>query len=441
MNHKLIIQPNLFEFEWDIITEEDNSKFIDELIKNEIPFKIKNVRLINKEFFLDGYHNLHGNFTQNFIRNLISPELEQISENNIKKDKKLNIRVSASLDKSFSGDAINHSQIEMSLDEYFKYIGDITLYMTQINLLELHSSEKLKEIISYSNLENLIDEKFLRINIWHSFKETLSKFHYDSYENFLYVIKGIKTVLLAPNNSKFIKSFPIGENSGNQCQRIKYKRSNDEIQKMKIDYLSKQYPKDYSFIQDYKKDFFKISKYFILKCTIIENEILYIPEGWWHQVETFGNDNLALNFWWDKSNKILRPGKETFLIKQAMMSLVENKILKIYHKKKLQFKKNSLIHMKKLIESRKDKILVYEIFKEEEKEENNLYKWIIIYSEFEKFKKLEAVSSKIDEIKLFFEKFWGILGEYNSISIFMDKINEMKSKVKDLILEEFKKSL
>lgn len=440
MNLKLIIQPNLFEFEWNSISEKVNISFIEELIKNEIPFKIINARLINKEFDLETNEN-NVFISQKFIRNLVIRESEQININNISGNTKTTIRVSASLDKSFTGDAINHSQIEMSLDEYFEYKGEINLYLTQLNLLELHSSNKLQEKISYSKLENIISENFSRINIWHSFKNTLSKFHYDSYENFLCVLKGTKTVLLAPNNSKFIKAYPLGENSGNQCQRIRYKRSNDVIQKMKIEYEAKQYERDYSILQCYKEDLIKISKYFIIKSTINENEILYIPEGWWHQVETFGKDNLAINFWWNKSNKIFGCGKEIFLIKQAMLSLVENKIHKLYLNKKSKFKQFSIEYMKKLIEKKKYKLLFDKIFNDKINEEKNFYKWIILYSEFEKFKNLDLLDSKTFEIKLFFENFWKFLGEYDSTSIFMDNINEMKSKAKNLILEELKKSL
>jgi oxalate decarboxylase/phosphoglucose isomerase-like protein (cupin superfamily) len=96
----------------------------------------------------------------------------------------------------------------------------------------------------------------------------------------------------------------------------------------------------------------KISKYFLIQIEVNENEMIYIPEGWWHQVQTVGEDNLAFNFWWDKTNLLLDHNKELFLIKHSVSNLVEKKIKSLYkiNVKKSAYKKYRMVSLKKLLE-------------------------------------------------------------------------------------------
>jgi hypothetical protein len=61
-------------------------------------------------------------------------------------------KVSASLDKTFSGMANEHSQIEMDVQEYLDYKGNINLYLSQINLLE---NKNLKNCLNYNKLTEI----------------------------------------------------------------------------------------------------------------------------------------------------------------------------------------------------------------------------------------------------------------------------------------------
>lgn len=412
-------------------------RLINQLISSELPFKIKNFKMLNE------YSD-----TKEIIKQCLSPKTQNLQEK---------FKISASMDKSFSGNSLEHSQIEMSLDEYFNYKGEITLYLSQINLLQTKDKNQqngLEKVLHYSIIEELIPyNEFSKINIWHSFKNTLSKFHYDSYDNFLYLIKGKKEILMSYNKTKFIKPSKIGENSGNQCDRIIFKKNTPFLTNLKQSLYNlvnefqitgdnlKRLDNDNishinNLVSNYKEIVNKITKNFMMKIDLYPNELIFIPEGWWHQVETIGDDNLAFNFWWEKTNKLVENGKEMFLIKQSLSSLVEKKIKLLYKKCLKKFKKEykifSVKNLQKLLDQKKFKPLIELIFNHSKpKADYEILKWVTLYCEFEKHKNADQEG--------FFEFFWKTLQDYQCDFLFMEKINEMKHKISVIILDEMKK--
>ena len=292
-----------------------NRDLLNFLIENEIPFKIINIDLskISKD---------------EILRTLFRSN-EQI-------------QISVSENLSFSGAITEHNQINMNLDNYLQYDGSLHLYLGQINLIE---NQMLNDVIKVEYLKNLLPycARFNRINVWHSQKNTISKFHFDSYQNFLTVLKGKKIVLLAPNNTTLIIPHNFGESSSNQAKIVSSSKINNKFQRFqKMRILNKEifinhhmntnygnFGKIEGLLRKYKDLLNFISKSFLLKLTVNENEILYIPEGWWHQVYTYGNNNLAINFWWNRIVNDLNNNKELFLISQSLNSLTEKYIKQI----------------------------------------------------------------------------------------------------------------
>ena len=118
-----------------------------------------------------------------------------------------------------------------------------------------------------------------KANLWLYCGKRITKWHYDGHDNFLYVIKGKKTIFLAEPNSIISKStFSLFSNHAEEGQRIRRKR--------------------------------------VTKSIIREGECIYIPKGWWHYVISEGNINVAVNYW---GNSI-----STFL---SELSQIEKEIL------------------------------------------------------------------------------------------------------------------
>ena len=130
----------------------------------------------------------------------------------------------------------------------------------------------------------LFKDKINEINIWHSKKNTISDWHYDSYFNLLCVIKGTKVVEMFPPNSKILKSESILTDCYNQASFTKKYIDNKVEAKVK----------------------FKLKK----------NEALFIPPGWFHRVSSKGKNGIsALNFWFNSidQNNIIEENSDFFL--------------------------------------------------------------------------------------------------------------------------------
>ena len=115
--------------------------------------------------------------------------------------------------------------------------------------------------------------KLQKINLWASKKATKSKLHFDFYENFLFVLKGKKTVILFPPNCPNIKNDYTDEFYFHQGT-IKF----DETQKTMIK-MAKKYQKKYI-----KNEILKEAG--MLRIELYEGQMLYIPEGWHHYVSS-----------------------------------------------------------------------------------------------------------------------------------------------------------
>ena len=444
----------------------DNS-LIDLLLKMQIPFKIKNGININKEFIDSHSQNLNSedfNFsTQSKILKILFNENKEIP-------------ISASDNGVFTGLATKHSQITTNIDEYLNYDGILKLYLSQIDI-----KEKIKQnkIFEYDHIKNIISRNFNlcnfdSINIWHSKKNTISKFHYDYYENFLYVYKGKKVIFLSPYNSNLIKSNNYDENSINQANGIhlnylKLNRKFSRLNKLKmlrqiklvknkiLETLSKinfvnENISENIILKNYILKYFdllqnKIGLNYLIKTVLNHGETLYIPEGWWHKIYTIGNDNLAFNFWWNNFNKIINLNKEIFTIKSSLYSLTEKFI---YNKGEYLMKNEAFWYLEKfinLININDEKGLIKFLLQGK----FDLKKYIILYYSFEKIEECDKIifssTKEIKKLHCFAEenykfiinKLWEILNKHNKINLLFKKFEMMRKSITRILIEDIAK--
>ncbi len=478
----MIFYESLFTFDSENSNSGLQNKAIDLLIKNQIPFKIKNALSINLPEIILTYPNTPEIEKTTTLQELLLKIL-------FRKEKFLNI--SASKNNIFSGIAENFSQISTTIDDYLSYNGSLKLYLSQINikerLIELKEEENL-QILNFKYLKIIIERNFNlkdfdTINVWHSKENTLSKFHYDYYENFLAVIVGKKIVLLSPYSADIIRSDIYGENTINQAnvinkdkivfgyssklvkiRKLFYKRELSEIKKLitnliyvdnqeeklldnkhinndndinensylrsieiKLNLLEKQIEKYSNFLKNI------IGNKFIIK-TDVKDEILYIPEGYWHKVKTIGSNNLAINFWWNNFNKIISLNKEIFTIKSSLYSLVQ-KYIKQRGKMLMDFKMENLTKFKYLVENKEEKKLNTFLFKEK----FNLDKFILIYYFFENFSDNIFIDLNNDlryNWNVLIKIFWDILRKNKKEHLFFKNFEKMRKLITRKIIKE-----
>ena len=239
----------------------------------------------------------------------------------------------------FNGNYGAEKSVNMTVSDFLEYRGDINLYLAQLPIFErmdLNESFKISKYQRHLGILKKLKEKknnevmnlslpFLKqiqkllnsnkieqINVWSSFKQTISEWHYDSYDNFLCVISGVKKLKLLP--PKFLSRFFAFENvvgpNYNQIKKIKR----------------------------------KIDKKYIIRCQLKKNEVLFLPQGWLHYVKSIreqGEDMiLAINFWFNVLNKNgFLNGKEEYLLKYLLNRKIEKMKVEIIQREIKKLKK------------------------------------------------------------------------------------------------------
>lgn len=107
-------------------------------------------------------------------------------------------------------------------------------------------------------------------NLWISPKGTRTALHFDAVENLNLQIAGSKSFLLIPPRIKGMHCYPV-------TSQAAYVSS--------VDPRSRDLPVG-----------FPIHKG--VEVTLVAGEMLYLPYGWWHQVDTVGTGNVNANYWW-----------------------------------------------------------------------------------------------------------------------------------------------
>jgi len=127
--------------------------------------------------------------------------------------------------------------------------------------------------------------RFLERNIWMSHEGTRTALHFDAQENFNVQVEGEKCFWLYPTYDKGM--YPMKMNS-------------------QASYVSPVDPRNLD--RGKYPDFSTSAGYEVITSP---GDMLYIPYGWWHQVDTTGEQNLNVNFWWVPRLKLIRYWPQT----------------------------------------------------------------------------------------------------------------------------------
>ncbi|XBI19528.1 hypothetical protein VPH35_061032 [Triticum aestivum] len=151
------------------------------------------------------------------------------------------------------------------------------LYLAQVSILNTENKERCSLEVLKEDIQEPIFLKgrpFSSINFWMSRAHMRSSTHYDPHHNLLCVVAGCKKVTLwSPSASPFLYPMPVyGEASNHSCVSIEEPDYSS--------YTRAKYMKEYS-------------ERVVLNC----GDALFIPEGWYHQVDS-DDLTIAINFWW-----------------------------------------------------------------------------------------------------------------------------------------------
>lgn len=151
------------------------------------------------------------------------------------------------------------------------------LYLAQVPIFSTENKEKSQLGILHEDIQTpvfLETEKLTSINLWMNRAESRSSTHYDPYNNLLCVVSGSKKVVLwPPSASPSLYPMPIhGESSNHSAVNLE-----------NPDFLF--HPRA-SYSMEYSQ-------------TVIlhPGDALFIPEGWYHQVDS-DDVTIAVNIWW-----------------------------------------------------------------------------------------------------------------------------------------------
>ncbi|CAO1946163.1 unnamed protein product [Urochloa humidicola] len=151
------------------------------------------------------------------------------------------------------------------------------VYLAQVSIMNAEKKQRCSLEVLREDVQEPIflrGKSFSSINFWMNGAHLRSSTHYDPHHNLLCVVAGCKKVTLwPPSASPFLYPMPVyGEASNHSSVSIE-----------EPDYLSytrARYMKEYS-----------------ERVILNRGDVLFIPEGWYHQVDS-DDLTIAINFWW-----------------------------------------------------------------------------------------------------------------------------------------------
>lgn len=108
-------------------------------------------------------------------------------------------------------------------------------------------------------------------NLWISPKGTRTALHFDAVENLNLQVQGSKSFLLFPPCVKNMYCYPLNSQAA---------------------YVSSLDPRDHA----HKSNVFPYESG--VEVVLNAGEMIYLPYGWWHQIDSIGDRNMNANYWW-----------------------------------------------------------------------------------------------------------------------------------------------
>uniref|UniRef100_A0A0D9V6B9 JmjC domain-containing protein n=1 Tax=Leersia perrieri TaxID=77586 RepID=A0A0D9V6B9_9ORYZ len=197
------------------------------------------------------------------------------------------------------------------------------VYLAQVSILNNENKERcslevLKEDIKEPTF--LRGKPFSSINIWMNRAHLRSSTHYDPHHNLLCVVAGCKKVTLwPPSASPYLYPMPVyGEASNHSSVSIEEPDYSS--------YTRAKHMKEYS-------------ERVILNC----GDALFIPEGWYHQVDS-DDFTIAINFWW--KSRIMTEMLEhmdAYYLRRILSRLVDKEMNKMVQESSVCHSKGSTV--------------------------------------------------------------------------------------------------
>lgn len=200
----------------------------------------------------------------------------------------------------FSGDNIKRQLVNMPMSKFVKsflasekneshwvYQSELKLYLAQTTLWSNDASfDKTSCIAALCEkfpLPELLNRQqcpsVQQINLWMNISPNCtSTLHYDAYHNLLAVYKGSKHVtLISAELTALLKPYPVHTESANHSL----------LSSIEVDELIKTFPENG-----------------VIQCNVRAGEMLFIPEGWWHQIASTSH-TIAVSYWFDSILSVL----------------------------------------------------------------------------------------------------------------------------------------
>ncbi|ONK65020.1 tRNA wybutosine-synthesizing protein 5 [Asparagus officinalis] len=151
------------------------------------------------------------------------------------------------------------------------------IYLAQVPIFSNESKDKSPLGILSNDLQTPVfvrAKELTSINLWMNKARSRSSTHYDPYHNLLCIVAGSKQVVLWPPSAcPFLYPMPIhGESSNHSAVDLE----NPDL----LVHPRSEHSLEYS-----------------QKIILHSGDALFIPEGWFHQVDS-DNVTIAVNFWW-----------------------------------------------------------------------------------------------------------------------------------------------
>ena len=192
------------------------------------------------------------------------------------------------------------------------------LYLSQCSVFINSNTERaqlpfLSPHFPYPKLLESTDQRVVQINMWMNFSPCSSSLHYDANHNLLSLIEGRKTVtLLSPSYTYLLKPYPSYYSSPNHSR----------LSKEALNIILE----EFSCEPNTEKGRVSVISDGIFIVEMKAGDVLFIPEGWWHAVDS-ERCSYAVNYWFESPLKaFLAEGNashmSSYLVRLGLHSLL-----------------------------------------------------------------------------------------------------------------------
>ncbi|KAJ4727409.1 2-oxoglutarate (2OG) and Fe(II)-dependent oxygenase superfamily protein [Melia azedarach] len=206
-------------------------------------------------------------------------------------------------------------QVESNIETPCLLSGDVApqqLYLAQVPIMNTKNEERVQLENLKEDIETpaFLEAKVLAsINLWMNNAQSKSSTHYDPHHNLLCIVAGCKQVVLwPPSASPMLYPMPIyGEASNHSSIAL-------ENPEFSI-YPRAEHYREYS-----------------QKVILLAGDALFIPEGWFHQIDS-DDLTIAVNFWWQSNTmSSLSEHMDAYYLRRILSRLTDKEMNQVLDK-------------------------------------------------------------------------------------------------------------